>query len=366
MKSLGKNLIKIWSILLLFSALASAKEPLVLASSSTWPANADVYALAFSSDSQNVLSGDDARYLSLWNVETGSRTAHWLEQADVITSVALSNNGKLAISASQNGHIILRDSRDLSAAEPLAKDSPHGHNPIIALTRDGKTAISGGEDGTIALWDIEKSVKAGRFSENFPGRRNELPRRALPENKTIHALALSPITNIALIGSDNDSNGNNLWSVEVSTNPKKSSWSGLPPHPVTAIAFSHDGKKAMTGDSDGNLALWDVAKGKLIGDIWDGHKKSINAVAFSPDGKTALSTSDSAVNEGTIKLWNLSSKERELLAVLKDAGPSASAYAVAFSPNGKYAISGSGDKTIKLWDMAAIKKALEGPAKANP
>src|SRR4051794_19301754 len=51
-----------------------------------------------------------------------------------------------------------------------------------------------------------------------------------------------------------------------------------------------------------------------------------------------------------------------LVATLK--GHTEAVYAVAFSPDGKYAVTGSFDKTIKLWEAATGKeiKTFDGPA----
>ena len=68
---------------------------------------------------------------------------------------------------------------------------------------------------------------------------------------------------------------------------------------VYSVAFSPDGKTALTGgggdeeiDDDfflhNELKLWDLATGRGIREL-KGHLKEIKSVAFSPDGKTALS-----------------------------------------------------------------------------
>ena len=111
------------------------------------------------------------------------------------------------------------------------------------------------------------------------------------------------------------------------------------------------------------------------------------SVAFSPDGKTIASGSDGMIfdRDGTIKVWDagvgapnpapvpklsaltLAAASLELKAEKQSAhsGPICS---VGFSPNGKTIVSGSGDKTLKVWDAAAAadkRRPAERPAETS-
>jgi WD40 repeat protein len=50
------------------------------------------------------------------------------------------------------------------------------------------------------------------------------------------------------------------------------------------------------------LKLWDVATGREIRTFF-GHEEPVNSVAFSSDGRTALSGS----KDDTLRLWDLTS-----------------------------------------------------------
>ncbi len=70
---------------------------------------------------------------------------------------------------------------------------------------------------------------------------------------------------------------------------------------------------------------------------------AIKSVAISPDGKTLASGS----GDKTIKIWNLTTGQ--VIRTLK--GHSESVYSVAISPDGKTLASGSSDTTITIWNI---------------
>ncbi len=115
----------------------------------------------------------------------------------------------------------------------------------------------------------------------------------------------------------------------------------LPAGPVT---FSPDGKVILSGSRDGTAQLWDAATGKPIGTPWK-HQGPVRAVAFSPNGQTALTASAK-----TVQLWETASG--------KPGGPhlqhEEAVSVVAFHPNRKTIMTAAG-KTVRFWDEATGK-----------
>ncbi len=120
--------------------------------------------------------------------------------------------------------------------------------------------------------------------------------------------------------------------------------------PVTAVAFSPDGARVLTGSEDKTARLWDAATGKTVATL-DGHTDRVEHVAFSPDGARVLTGSW----DNTARLWDAATgKTVATLTALVSA--------VAFSPDGTSILTGSGYKTARLWDATTGKTlaTLEG------
>ncbi|NMF84564.1 hypothetical protein E1H13_14680 [Nodosilinea sp. P-1105] len=111
---------------------------------------------------------------------------------------------------------------------------------------------------------------------------------------------------------------------------------------VLTAAFSPDGRRLATGDTDCQVRVWDTQTGQLQL-ICRGHANWVRAVAFSPDGQLIASCGA----DQTIRLWQAA----DGVGVKTLTGHGHEVFAIAFSPDGQTLASGGGDNTIKLWDV---------------
>jgi hypothetical protein len=227
-----------------------------------------------------------------------------------------------------------------------------GHTDIVygvAFAPDGRRGVSCGKDRSVRVWDLATGTLEARL-EGF--------------SDTVNAVAWSPADDLLLLGGRSPTGRANrsvrLWDV----NPGKAVRQfPLPGHTtsVVCVAFSPDGKQALTGGGlrqGGDLALrlWDVARRKEVGQLV-GHEDFVFRVAFSPDGTRAASCG----NDGSLRLWRLD--ERTELHSFRDIG--GRALCLAFSADGKLLAAGGEDKRIRVWAVSSREETarLEGHAR---
>ncbi len=171
---------------------------------------------------------------------------------------------------------------------------------------------------------------------------------SLGHSDSVLSVAFSPDGRLALSGSSD--NTLRLWEVETGRSVRV-----LEGHSasVWSVAFSPDGRLALSGSADNTLRLWEVETGRSVR-VLEGHSDSVLSVAFSPDGRLALSGSA----DNTLRLWEVETGRS--VRVLE--GHSDRVWSVAFSPDGRLALSGSADNTLRLWEVETGRsvRVLEG------
>ena len=303
----------------------------------TFTGDSMVYSVAFSPDSRFVLSGSQDSTVKLWEVASGGKLRTFTGHAGAVYSVAFSPDSRFALSGGYDATVKLWE---VASGKELRTFTGNSNSvQSVAFSPDGRFALSGsgnsglGGDLTLKLWDVA-SMKLRAFYGH---------------TDVVHSVAFSPDGRFVLSGSEDKTV--KLW--EVASGMELRTFTGHT-DPVETVAFSPDGRFALSGDDDGTLKLWEVASGKELRSF-SGHTGWALSVAFSPDGRFALSGGCDGrrlwilyCTKGSLKLWEVGSG-KELHSF---AGHTARVQSVAFSPDGRFALSGSYDETMKLWDVS--------------
>jgi sugar lactone lactonase YvrE len=274
--------------------------------------------LSLSPDGKTFLTASTDHTIKHWDFAGRKLIKTLGSQKDMARSALFLPDGRTALTAGDDGEIVLRSVDDGALLHVFsAKD--HGGVNKIAISADGRRMISGHDRGTVILWDLE--TKAALHALDAHG-------------WSVAGVAMSPDGKTAVSG---DIDGElKLWDVDSGRLIR--SWLGHE-RGSYGIAFTPDGNRLVTGSGDRTIKLWDLEKGREIR-RFDGHSGTVYAIVLSADGTQILSAS----LDGTARLWNLETGD-EIAQYIGHRGP---VYAVAFGPDGTV-ITGGKDRSIRIW-----------------
>ena len=274
----------------------------------------EIWHIAVSPDKRAILTGVNRTprlipngtqgRIILWDMSTGSEIREFKDEFKC-SAVALSSDGRYALSGTQAGNIILWDVATGRRLHSVKADSGFSYLPgpglviSVAFSPDGKYALSGGWDGTVKLWSIPSLSPVKKFKGH---------------------------TGMAGVG---------------------------------AVAFSQDGKYALSGGpSDGFIKLWDISTGAEVKSI-KAHSGmyGVHSLAISPDGKFILSGGDAST-----RIWDMSTLDEVATMVSFEDGEW-----VVITANGYYNSSEKGDQYLsvtvggKPYSIAQLRESFYRP-----
>jgi WD40 repeat protein/serine/threonine protein kinase len=375
---------------------------------------AQTWAVAFSHDARRAIAGGAWNgTLQLWDLATGTAVHSFPGHSSRVRSVAYSPDGRHALAGYQDGTVRLFR---LPGPEPVAAPLPGAaavgevhcfqidpHEILsVAFSADGRHALTGNgqrqlKDGkqvgppdadyTVRLWDLTTGREVGRF----PGHTRIVwctafssdGRRAITASNdgTLRQWDIASGKEVATVrtqlagtcGAAIDAGRRRvllgyynglvrLWDLD--TGRLVHALKGHAAEAITGLAFSPDGRLALSGGggeygkggtgTDFALRLWDLNEGKEIGRL-EGHTDQVRAIMFSADGSQALSGSF----DGSMRLWDIAAR-KELKRL---QGRHGKLFAVAFSANDRRAIAGGGDGVLQLWDLASGVEVYSFPGR---
>ncbi len=221
------------------------------------------------------------------------------------------DDDKTLIILSSNGHI---RKWDINSSQEISRTQFNNTKSEKVISQDGSIYVSGDPvQGRIRIW----SISQGKLGNELMVKQDGIIQKSVKslfqsndkngKNKNgIRRIAIS--TDKKQIVSYHKDNIVRLWDT---TSKNQRILFRLQSGHVNAMTFSFDNRFLAIGKTDKTIPMWDLIN-KRPHTLLKGHKKGIQALAFSPneDGLIASGSSD-----GTIRLWNsISGVERGIIA----------------------------------------------------
>ena len=283
-----------------------------------------ISALAFSRDPEACFLGDSNGKIRYWDTVTGEAIREWQGHSSVINTMMVFQDrlitgagvgrggdnsariwdkgsdqpahtypclqGITSLDLSLGSRQILLGCReglrekplrlvDVENGEVLSEMEGHGESvSAVAIHPAGKLALSGALSGSLRLWHLDAAETVATLDAH-PESVTFL--RFLPNGK--QSISCSLDGEIRVWDTD---------TCEMIRSVKAES--GLHTADLTA-----DGRFLFTGNTSGKLQLWDIHENRLAHEF-DGHSHNVQAVCFSRDGFSGLSSD----GDGNVHLWH--------------------------------------------------------------
>jgi len=307
--------------------------------------------LTFSNDGKMLLTASENKTVIRWDAQTGEMVDQPIvgHELNLFQLSVMSIEGQRVAYTNADGTISIID---LTTGQPVIAPILYKNPNALAFSKDGKILAASRceqkEDNqclrsVIRLWDT-RSGEHGIF-----------PDFSLASNQTVMAFSSNEKELAAAAGDGKIV----VWDLSGAA-PVSETLSG-PAFPVTALAYTSDGKTLASGGCAekgehfcnlGEVRFWDVQTHLQVGEPITGHVSNIISLTFSPDGKFLATTS----RDDTFILWDVTS--RQSLGSWGDHGGkivlSEAHNSVAFSTDGKLLVFGRLDGSILFWDTSLM------------
>jgi WD40 repeat protein len=191
--------------------------------------------------------------------------------------VTFSPDGKLLASSSHDFTVQVTPLADPGATKVL---TPHlGTVYDVRFAPDGTRLLTTSDDGSLRVWQVDGWKMIGEF-------------RALPGGYV--SLAFSAQGTLAVSGTTGE-----IALVDPASGTATTTFDGTRAV-LGEMSFTPDGQRLLAPLPSGAVGIWSVASGQQVGEL-DGHTLPVTGIAVSTDGTRAITSSQ----DGTVRSWPL-------------------------------------------------------------
>ncbi len=280
--------------------------------------------VAFTPDSRFAVVTGGA--VILFDLSTGREVRRCLELNFARCGLALSRDGRTFVTGHQHDNLVRMGDVHTGKFIKFFQGHTLGVN-AVALSPDGTLILSGSNDRTLRLFDVSSGEEVRQY-KGF--------------TDMVRSLDFSPDGKHFVSGHFGGKDGDfavRFW--EVDNDQELRSCKGHS-RDVTAVLYLPDGRSVLSTSIDGSSILWDARTGKEIRRL--PVVGGINGAAVSPDGRRALTA---GFVDRKVRLWDLTAG-KEIRAFEGHVG---AVLGVAFSADGKLALSSDSRCTVRLWRL---------------
>jgi WD40 repeat protein/Tfp pilus assembly protein PilF/uncharacterized caspase-like protein len=285
--------------------------------------NIRVDKIAFSHDGKWLASGGASQIITLWDVASAKVIRTFTGSADVVNAIQFSVDGTEITSGNWASSLDVRN----TSTGMLVRHIP-GPTQFAGLTRP--------IPGIPQLAEVFRKGPIFNAAGNRFAIAAESKFDLLPSGPLFFAKGALQVREWPSMRTFREFKQENTW--------------------TTTLGFSSSGRFVASGNSDGEIRIWDVESGAELPAIKKGYSSDI--ITMSANNKMLAQV----IEEGkSIRLWDTANET----TVKNLSGHTDDINTVVFSPDSKILASGSDDKTIMLWDLQnGGVKILQGHTEA--
>ncbi|MEO2035699.1 MAG: Gfo/Idh/MocA family oxidoreductase [Planctomycetaceae bacterium] len=307
-----------------------------------------VLSLAFNPDGKHLAAGSYGT-LRIYDTAEHKQTAEIKLGNGYASDLEFSPDGQTLLVAGYQSVTVCRTDPYRSLRTVKAH---RGQVTSLAFSPDGTRLATASDDGTIAFWDVA-SLLDGTSAPQLTIKALDQPVSGIdisPDGKWLASASGDPdrVTQSGQV---------RLWNTETGKAVRE-----FPKHKraSTAVAFSPDGKFLISSSQDETVNVYEIDSGQALG-FFGGHSRPTNCLAFVSNAATIVSGSGGgAKGKNEVKIWNREDGE-ELVTIDQH---SAQVTDVAVSPDGRLLATSSYDKTVGLWDISSLNSRKQNTVAA--